>query len=113
MFGNAKRLLIGKPLRNEAINDQKFGVLWGLPILSSDAISSVAYAGQEVLFVMIPVVGIAAYVQLTYISAAIIGLLALLMLSYRQTIENYPNGGGAYIVAKDNLGIIDIFRQPV
>lgn len=106
MFGNAKRFLIGRPLRNEAINDEKYGILWGLPILSSDAISSVAYAGQEILIVLLPVIGVAAYGQLTYISAAIIGLLALLMLSYRQTIENYPNGGGAYIVAKENIGVI-------
>lgn len=100
-----KRILIGKPLKNKELKGEKFGVLWGLPILSSDAISSVAYAGQEVLLVLIPAIGVLAYGQLTVISGAIIGLLILLMLSYRQTIENYPNGGGAYIVAKENLGI--------
>ena len=101
-----KRFLIGRPLKNEAIKDEKFGVLWGLPILSSDAISSVAYAGQEILLVLLPAVGIIAYRQLINISAAIVGLLVLLTFSYRQTIENYPNGGGAYIVAKENLGVI-------
>jgi amino acid transporter len=106
MPNNLKRLLIGKPLKNEAMNEEKFGILWGLPILASDAISSVAYAGQEILLVLIPAIGILAYGQLTLISGAIIGLLILLTFSYRQTIENYPNGGGAYIVAKDNLGII-------
>ncbi len=101
-----RRLLIGRPLGNEALNEEKFGVLWGLPILSSDAISSVAYAGQEILIVLIPAIGLLAYTQLIYVSAAIIGLLVLLTFSYRQTIENYPNGGGAYIVAKDNLGVL-------
>ncbi len=106
MYSDFKRFLIGKPLQNEAENEQKYGILWGLPILASDAISSVAYAGQEILLVLLPAIGILAYGQLTYISFAIIGLLALLMLSYRQTIKSYPNGGGAYMVAKDNLGIM-------
>lgn len=105
MFKKLKRILVGKPLKNEALKDQKLGVLWGLPILSSDAISSVAYAGQEVLMVLLPVIGVLAYKQLSIISILIIGLLLLLMLSYRQVIDCYPNGGGAYIVAKENLGI--------
>jgi amino acid transporter len=103
---NIKRLLIGRPLTNEALNEERFGILWGLPILASDAISSVAYAGQEILTALVPIIGLAAYGQLTILSAAIIGLLVLLTFSYRQTIDAYPNGGGAYIVAKDNLGVI-------
>ncbi|MDP4094774.1 MAG: APC family permease [Bacillota bacterium] len=106
MKNKVKRVLIGRPLKNEAIGEEKFGVLWGLPLLSSDAISSVAYAGQEILGVLLPVVGAIAFNTLTYLSAAIVGLLILLTLSYRQTIDNYPNGGGAYIVAKDNLGVL-------
>lgn len=106
MYKRVKRVLVGRPLKNEAIQDQKLGVLWGLPILSSDAISSVAYAGQEVLMVLLPVIGVAAYSKLSIISIAIIGLLLILMLSYRQIIDSYPNGGGAFIVAKENLGII-------
>ncbi len=106
MGNKIKRVLIGRPLKNEAIGNEKLGVLWGLPILSSDAISSVAYAGQEVLLVLLPLVGILAFSTLTYISAAIIGLLAILTLSYTQTIDSYPNGGGAFIVAKDNLGVL-------
>lgn len=106
MFEKIKTFLVGKPLRNEAIQGEKLGVLWGLPILSSDAISSVAYAGQEMLAVMLPVIGVLAYSQLTLLSGAIVFLLFLLVFSYRQTIDNYPNGGGAYIVSKDNLGII-------
>jgi len=101
-----KRFLLGKPLKNDALKHQKLGIIWGLPILSSDAISSVAYAGQEMLIVLIPAVGIAAYAQMSILSWCIIGLLMVLMLSYRQTIEGYPNGGGAFIVAKENLGSI-------
>jgi amino acid transporter len=106
MTTKIKRFLIGKPLKNEALSGEKFGVLWGLPILSSDAISSVAYAGQEILIVLIPAVGLMAFKQLTFISAGIIALLAILMLSYRQTIDSYPNGGGAFVVAKENIGLI-------
>ncbi len=106
MRARFKRFLIGRPLKNEELGGEKFGVLWGLPILSSDAISSVAYAGQEILIVLIPAIGMLAFRQLTFISAGIIVLLAILTLSYRQTIDSYPNGGGAFIVAKENIGLI-------
>jgi len=99
-----KTLLIGTPLENDRLNEQKYSVLWGLPVLASDAISSIAYAGQEVLLVMIPVIGLLSYKYVIIIALAILGLLSILIFSYRQTIENYPCGGGSYIVAKDNLG---------
>jgi amino acid transporter len=99
-----KRLLIGKPLENEALKDEKYSIFWGLPILSSDAISSVAYATEEILIVLVPVVGVLAFKPLIGISWAIIGLLAILTFSYRQTIRAYPGGGGAYTIAMDNLG---------
>ncbi len=105
MLKRFKRVLIGRPLKNEAAEGEKLNILWGLPILASDAVSSVAYAGQEILTTLVPVIGLLAYGQLTVLSGAIIGLLILLMLSYRQTIESYPNGGGAYIVAKENIGV--------
>lgn len=101
---NLKDVLIGEPLKSDRITEEKYSVLWGLPILASDAISSVAYAGQEVLLVLIPVIGLLSYRYVLLIALAIVGLLTLLIFSYRQTIENYPCGGGAYIVAKDNLG---------
>ncbi len=100
-----RRFLIGSPLKSDDLKGERLGVLWGLPIMSSDAISSVAYAGQEILLVMLPVIGAAAYGQVSVLSGAIIALLLLLMLSYRQIIDSYPNGGGAFIVAKENLGI--------
>jgi amino acid transporter len=106
MFNKLKSFLIGKPLPNEALKGEKYSVAWGLPILASDAISSVAYAGQEMLLVLIPVIGMLAFGQLTLLSGIIIALLAILVVSYRQTIDSYPNGGGAFIVAKDNLGVL-------
>lgn len=99
-----RRWLVGRPLRNEKLHEEKYNIFWGLPILASDALSSVAYASEEMLLVLVAV-GMLAYGQLTYISAAIIGLVILLIFSYIQTIQNYPNGGGAYIVAKENLGV--------
>ena len=62
-----------------------------------------AYAGQEMLAVLLPAIGILAYRQMTFLSCAIIVLLFTLMLSYRQTIDCYPNGGGTYTVAKENI----------
>ena len=106
MGNRIKSLLIGRPLRNEAIVGEKYGVLWGLPILSSDPISSVAYAGEQILLVLLPIFYAVAYKQLEFIIGSIVLLLVILVTSYRQTIEAYPNGGGAYIVAKDNLGSI-------
>ena len=104
MYKKLKRYIIGRPLENEAIDGEKFGVLWGVPILASDAISSVAYAGQEILIVLLPLIGFAAYSKLPLIAFIVIGLLMILTISYRQTIDQYPNGGGAYVVAGENIG---------
>ncbi len=105
MLNRLKRIMLGKPLKSEEVESEKYGVLWGLPILSSDAISSVAYAGQEILLVLIPVIGLLSYRYMAGICAAIVGLLLILVLSYSQTIREYPQGGGAYVVAKENIGI--------
>ena len=101
-----KEVVIGKPLKSEQIAHEKFTALSGMPILSSDAISSVAYAVEEILWVLVPIIGLLAYKYMFYAAICIIVLLFILVFSYRQTIDNYPNGGGAYIVAKDNLGTI-------
>lgn len=101
-----KRYLIGEPLKSSQIHYEKFTVLKGLPILSSDAISSVAYACEEILWVMIPILGVGSFKYLTYVTLAIVALLSILVFSYRQTIDSYPNGGGSYIVSKENLGEI-------
>jgi amino acid transporter len=106
MFDKLRKFLIGKPLKSEEIHGEKFNVPFGLSILSSDAISSVAYASEEILWVLVPIIGFAAYQLMFYDALGIIGLLLILVFSYRQTITSYPSGGGAYIVAKDNLGVI-------
>jgi amino acid transporter len=106
MLKEFKKFIIGKPLSSAAIKGEKFSILFGLAILASDAVSSVAYAVEAILLVLIPVLGSATYCVLMGIVGAIIALLMLLVLSYRQTINAYPNGGGAYTVATDNLGII-------
>lgn len=79
-------------------------MLWGIPVFASDAISSVSYAGEEILLVLLPVLGMISYKYFLPIVAAIICLLAILVFCYRQTIDAYPDGGGAYIVASENLG---------
>ena len=106
VWGKMSQALIGKTLPNEKLSEEKFSVFWGLPVLASDAISSVAYAGEEILYVLVPVIGLLAYGQMFHIAMAIVALLFILVFSYRQTIEAYPCGGGSYIVAHDNLGTL-------
>ncbi|AKA68878.1 APC family permease [Clostridium scatologenes] len=96
-------ILLGEPLANEQGSHEKYNVPFGLAIMASDAISSVAYAAQEILFVLI-VLGASAYRWLTWTSFMIIGLLIILTISYIQIIRAYPQGGGAYKVAKENIG---------
>ncbi|OWY58678.1 amino acid permease, partial [cyanobacterium TDX16] len=75
-----------------------------LAVFASDAISSTAYATEEILLVLMPVAALAALEDLVPIAIIVVLLLAIVVTSYRQTIKAYPNGGGAYIVAQDNLG---------
>ncbi|AGF57331.1 amino acid transporter [Clostridium saccharoperbutylacetonicum] len=95
-------VLLGEPLSNEQGSHEKYNVPFGLAIMASDAVSSVAYAAQEILFVLI-VLGAAAYQWLTWTSFMIIGLLIILTISYIQIIRAYPQGGGAYKVASENI----------
>ena len=104
MLNKIKHLVLGQSLRSDALDHEKFSVIWGLPVLSSDAISSVSYACEEILMVLIPVLGMASYGLLMKVGFAIVFLLFILVFSYRQTINCYPQGGGSYIVASDNLG---------
>ncbi len=95
--------LIGRPLATADAPNQTIGKLIGLAVFSSDALSSVAYGPQE-LMVVLAAAGSAALVYSIPIVVGIVALLAVLTFSYRQTIHAYPGGGGAYIVARDNLG---------
>jgi len=106
MFEKLRKIILGKPLATEEMSHEKLSILSGLAIMSSDAISSVAYASEEILWVLIPVIGIMSYKYMFDASLAIIGLLIIVVFSYRQTIKNYPGGGGAYTVSKENLGTI-------
>jgi len=100
-----KRTLIGAPIANEMAVHERLTKVKALAVLSSDAISSVAYATEASLAVLI-LAGAGALTTIFPISLAIVGLLAIVAISYRQTIPAYPNGGGSYIVAKDNLGTL-------
>src|SRR6266498_4319685 len=94
---------IGRPLQTADAPHQTIGKAIGLAVFASDALSSTAYATQEILGVLI-VLGATAYGYIFPISVAIVILLAIVTISYEQTIHAYPGGGGAYIVARDNLG---------
>ena len=95
--------LIGRPLATADAPHQTIGKIVGLAVFASDPLSSSAYATQEIL-VILAAAGAAAFGYAFPISLAIVGLLVIVTLSYEQTIHAYPGGGGAYIVARDNLG---------
>jgi len=99
-----KNLLLGKPLPNDAIKHEKLSRLWGLPIMASDAVSSVAYAIEEILLVLVPSLGLLSFNRVPYIVLGILALMIILIVSYSTIIDHYPNGGGSYAVAKENLG---------
>jgi amino acid transporter len=99
------RLLIGKPLETKDLPHQAISKTVGLAVFASDALSSTAYATEEILIILSLAGGGAAIFGLSIpLAIAIAILLTIVTISYRQTIFAYPNGGGAYIVARDNLG---------
>jgi amino acid transporter len=98
-----KRLLVGKPIPSRLAHHERLSRVTGLAVLSSDALSSVAYATDFILATLL-VAGVGAFVYAVPISLVIATLLAIVAFSYRQTIHAYPTGGGAYIVAKENIG---------
>jgi amino acid transporter len=97
-----KRLLVGKPIPSHLAHHERLSRITGLAVLSSDALSSVAYATDFILATLL-VAGVGAFVYAIPISVVIASLLAIVAFSYRQTIHAYPTGGGAYIVAKENI----------
>src|SRR5438270_7158164 len=98
-----KRLLVGKPIPSHLAHHERLSRVTGLAVLSSDPLSSVAYATEEILRVLV-LVGTGALSIASPIAFIIAAILAIVVFSYRQTIHAYPSGGGAYIVAKENLG---------
>src|SRR5690242_11732245 len=99
-----KRRLLGPPLDTDQLAHERLGKPTALAVFASDNLSSSAYATEEFLRVLIPAAGIAAFGFVMPLTIAMLVVLFLLILSYRQTIKAYPSAGGAYIVTKDNLG---------
>lgn len=103
-MSSIKRFLIGRPLKSTEAGEQKLNKTKALAILSSDALSSVAYGPEQILIVLVTV-GITAFWYSIPIAVGVLILLTALILSYRQIIFAYPHGGGAYVVSKNNLGV--------
>lgn len=99
-----KQRLFGRPLATDEEDHQLLPKVLALPVFASDPLSSVAYATEEAMLVL-ALAGTAAFVYLTPVSLAVAVLLLIVIVSYRQTIRAYPDGGGAFIVASENLGI--------
>lgn len=99
-----RRVLVGPPLETRQLIHQRISKVKGLAVFSSDALSSTAYATEEILLVLVAA-GAAALQLSLPVAAGISAVLAIVAFSYYQTIHAYPSGGGAYIVAHDNLGI--------
>ena len=99
-----KRFLIGRPLKSTELGEQKLNKTKALAILSSDALSSVAYGPEQILIVLV-LLGTVAFWYSIPIAIGVLILLTALILSYRQIIFAYPHGGGAYVVSKENLGV--------
>ncbi len=102
-----KRILVGKPLSSADEGHQRLRKLIALPVFASDAISSTAYATDEILVVLLLQAGIgaAAFKKLIPLAVVVLILMVIVILSYRQTLFAYPSGGGAYIVSRENLGV--------
>jgi amino acid transporter len=104
MLSAIKRFLIGRPLKSTELGEQKLNKKKALAILSSDALSSVAYGPEQILLVLVTVSTVAFWYSIP-IAIGVLFLLTALILSYRQIIFAYPHGGGAYVVSKENLGV--------
>jgi amino acid transporter len=103
MVTGLKRLVVGRPLRSDRLGEQLLSKRLALPIFASDPLSSVAYATQEILLVL--TLGGLAYLYLAgWVALAVVALLAVVVVSYRQVVRAYPSGGGSYEVASRNLG---------
>ena len=102
-----KRILIGRPISSADEHDQRLSKKVALPVFASDAISSTAYATDEILVVLLLQAGIgaAAFDPLVPLAIVVCVLMAIVVTSYRQTIMAYPSGGGSYIVSRENLGV--------
>jgi amino acid transporter len=101
-----KNRLLGPPLDTEELENERLGIPTALAVFSSDCISSSAYATEEILRVLVIAVGLAAFSLVVPITVAMLVVLFFLILSYRETIKEYPTAGGAYMVTRDNFGLL-------
>jgi amino acid transporter len=101
-----KKRLLGPPLDTDRLEHERLGKPTALAVFASDNLSSSAYASEEILRVLVPVVGVAAFSLLVPITGALLVVLGFLILSYRETIKAYPTAGGAYMVTRDNFGLL-------
>jgi amino acid transporter len=104
MYSTLKRIFIGPPIPSSEEHHQRLTKKIALAVFASDAISSTAYATEEILLVLVAAGGYAAFADLVPISIIVVVLLAIVVISYRQTLYAYPSGGGSYIVSRENLG---------
>src|SRR6266542_3729268 len=106
-----KAKVVGKPLATENLIHERLGKPTALAVFASDNLSSSAYATEEILRVLLlgggaAGLGAAAFARVVPITIALLGVLAILLFSYRQTIKAYPQAGGAYLVTRDNFGLL-------
>jgi amino acid transporter len=101
-----KNRLLGPPLHNKELEHERLGIPTALAVFSSDCISSSAYATEEMLRVLVPAIGVAAFSLVVPTTIALLVVLFFLILSYRETIKEYPTAGGAYMVTRDNFGLL-------
>jgi len=99
---NLKEIIFGRRLRLEEEESEQLGILSGIPVLGLDALASAAYGPEAALTVLIAL-GTVSSTYIIPITGIIIALLAVVAISYRQTIPAYPGGGGSFTVAKENL----------
>jgi amino acid transporter len=101
-----KTRVLGPPLHTEQLAHERLGIPTALAVFSSDCISSSAYATEQILTHLIPIIGLMAFSLVVPITVALLVVLFFLILSYRETIKEYPTAGGAYMVTRDNFGLL-------
>jgi len=99
-----KRALLGPPLVSDQLDGQRLGKPTALAVLSSDVMSSSAYASEQMIRTLVPIGGLAAFSLVTPLTAAILAVLAVVTICYRDVVKSYPKAGGSYVVSRDNFG---------
>jgi amino acid transporter len=99
-----KRKLLGPPLVSDELEGQRLGKPTALAVLSSDVMSSSAYASEQMIRTLVPIGGLAAFSLVTPLTAAILAVLAVVTICYRDVVKSYPKAGGSYVVSRDNFG---------